>query len=458
MGEMTLEEAPRKAREHFEKGVAALERGNFDYAMDMFDMALDLAPRLLKARKYLRAAAVRKHKEGKSGAFSRVMGTVSGSLAIMQAQGQLKKKPEQALKTSEQLLRKDPLNMTFIKLNADAAMAAGMPEAAVLTLEVAKEHYPTDAELLERLARLYQDVDRMHDARLLYEDLARLKPGDQKVIKALKDATALDTMQRGGWNEATSYRDMIKDSKEATLLEQQNKAVKSDRDVDALIAETLAKIQREPQNINYRRALAELYGRDGQFDAAISVLREAQAASGGGDPQIDRQLSTVQVKKFDQRIAAIEAAGDQAGLAALQQEKAQFLLSDAEERVRRYPNDLQFKYEYGVLLYEHGRFNEAIQLFQQAFRNPQRRIRSMYYMALCFKAKQQFDLAADQLAKAAAELQIMDETKKDILYELGTVCEATGQVDRAVEHFKEIYSVDIGYRDVSQKIEKYYKK
>lgn len=458
MAELTLDEAPRKAREHYEKGFAAFERGNLDYAMDMFEMALDLAPRLLKARKFLRAASIKKFKDSKSGAMTRVMGTLSGSLAMMQAQGQLKKKPEHALKTSEQLLRKDPLNMAFINLNADAAVAAGLPEAAVLTLEMAKDHYPTDVELLQRLARLYQDIDRMHDARLLYEDLVRLRPTDQKVIKALKDATALDTMQRGGWNEATSYRDMIKDTKEATLLEQQGKAVKSDRDVDALIAETQAKIEREPQNVNYRRALAELYVRSEQFEKALEVLREAQAATGGADPQIDRQLSTVQVKQFEQRIAARVAAGDAAGATALQQEKDQFLLADAEDRVRRYPNDLQYKYELGVLLYEHGRFNDAIQQFQQAFRNPQRRLRSLYYMALCFKAKKQYDLAADQLTKAAGEMQLMDETKKDILYELGTVREAMGQIEPAVEHFKEIYSVDIGYRDVAQKIEKYYKK
>ncbi|MCZ7592772.1 MAG: hypothetical protein M5U15_11785 [Kiritimatiellae bacterium] len=119
---------------------------------------------------------------------------------------------------------------------------------------------------------------------------------------------------------------------------------------------------------------------------------------------------------------------------------------------------MQFKYEYGVLLFERGMTNEAIQQFQRSQQNPQRRIRSLYYMALCFKAKQQLDIAAEQLERAASELQILDDTKKDIIYELGSVYEVMGENAKAEDLFKEIYAVDIGYRDVAAKIEKSYKK
>jgi len=52
----------------------------------------------------------------------------------------------------------------------------------------------------------------------------------------------------------------------------------------------------------------------------------------------------------------------------------------------------------------------------------------------------------------------MDETKKDILYEMGTLCELMGKPEQAVGHYKEIYSVDIRYKDVAAKVEKGYKK
>ena len=39
MAEVTLEAAPRKARDHFEKGFSAMERGNLEYAIAMFESA-----------------------------------------------------------------------------------------------------------------------------------------------------------------------------------------------------------------------------------------------------------------------------------------------------------------------------------------------------------------------------------------------------------------------------------
>ena len=142
----------------------------------------------------------------------------------------------------------------------------------------------------------------------------------------------------------------------------------------------------------------------------------------------------------------------------MKKERDTFLFNDTVDRVKRYPNDLQFHYELGVLLFERGNLNEAIQEFQLSQRNPQRRIRSLYYMAMCFKQKKQYDIAMEQLQKAMSELFVMDDTKKDICYEMAQISELMSQQDKAVRYYKEIYSVDIGYKDVSDKIEKAYKK
>jgi len=119
---------------------------------------------------------------------------------------------------------------------------------------------------------------------------------------------------------------------------------------------------------------------------------------------------------------------------------------------------LPLRYDYGVLLFERDLFNEAIQQFQMAQRNPRNRVRSLYYMARCFKQKQQYDMAREQLEKAAAELTEMDDLKKDIFYQLGETLEAQGDIATAVnKYYKEIYQVDIGYKDVAAKIEQSYK-
>jgi len=458
MAEVLIEDAPRKARDLYDKGFAALERGNMDYAMDMFTASLEIEPRLLKARKFLRAAAIKKFKDGKGGPITHLISSITGAIPVMMASGQIKKKPEQALKTAEKLLRRDPLNMTFINLLGKAAVSADMPEVAIQTLEIAKDHNPKDITLLNWLAQLYIDTNQPQKARECYETVVHLKPNDQKAIKALKDAAALATMKKGGWDDAGSYRDVMKDSKEATLLEQQSKAVKSEKNLETLIKELTGTVQREPDNINAIRQLADLLTRAERFDEALNLLKQTQEAQGRGDPQIDRAITAIHVQQFDHQINALKEAGDEEGAAAKEKEKEEFLLANAASRVKSYPNDLQFRYEYGVLLYKRGQLNEAIEEFQLSQRNPQRRIRSLYYLAMCFKQKKQYDIAMEQLQKAASELHIMDDTKKDIFYEMGSIYELMGDAENAAKHFKEIYSVDIKYKDVAEKIEKVYSK
>jgi tetratricopeptide (TPR) repeat protein len=458
MAEVKLENAPRKAKELFDKAFAAMERGNLDYAMDMFLQALELEPNLLKAREYLRAAELRKFKEKKGGALLHTLSSLQGCFTLMSGMSMIKKKPAQAVKTAEKLMRLDPLNMSFINFFAQAALAASMPETAIQTLELAKNHYPNNIPLLKWLGKLYIEHNEPHKGRECMEALVRLQPNDPKALKNLKDAVALDTMKKGGWDEGSSFRDMIKDTKEAVLLEQESKAVKSSADLEALIVEMERKVEREPENINYRRALADFYTRAERFDEALKVLTDAQATSGRADPQIERAISNIRVRQFDAEIAKLKAANDVSGADVREKEKQEFLLKDAADRARRYPNDLQFRYEYGVLLFERNLLNDAIEEFQLSQRNPQRRIRSLYFLALCFKQKSQYDIALEQLEKAASELSIMDDTKKDIVYEMGLLCEAMGQTDKASAYFKEIYAVDIRYKDVAAKIEKYYKK
>lgn len=461
MAEVTIDEVPRKTREVFEKAVSAMERGNADYATDMLLAILDTEPRLLQARRLLRAAQIKKRRDSGGGSMQQLIASLSGIGGVLAVSANLKSKPLKALQAAERLMMKDPLNKQFYTLLAKAALSAGMPEVAMHTLEIIRETAPDDVDLLYWIGGLYKENGITDKARECFERIGALRPNDPKAIKALKDSQAMDTMKSGRWNEAAGevggYRKVMKNAEEAQRLEQEAKAVKTTGDTEDLLAEQLRKIEREPNNINYRRALGDLYARADRLEDALAALTEADRISGGGDPQIDRAISGLRVRMHDANIAALRAAGDEAGAVSAEQTKQAFLLSDAEDRVKRYPNDLQCKYDLGILLFERDRHAEAIQQFQQSQRNPQRRIRSLYYLARCFEKKGQFDIAAEQLEKAASELTVLDNMKKDILYELGVVYDQMERRDKAVELFKLIYAVDIGYRDVAARIEASYK-
>jgi len=426
----------------------------------MLFTCVQMEPGLLQARKFLRAAEIQRFKQKKSNLLTQAVSMVLSLPAYVAALATLQfGRASQALVASEKLLKNAPLDVRFIKVFAVAAAGANFPEAAIQTLEVARDHYPEDQAILDRLGHLYLDVGQTKVARECFEKLCALAPNNPAAVKALKDAMALDSMSSDGWTETAekggTYREMIKDTEEAELLEQQAKAVKSEKDADALIRDAVAKVEAEPENINYYRSLARLYRQKKMFDESLGVLAKAVEVS-GDDPELAAAISLTRVQRLDEEIARCRADGDEAGAEAKEAERAEFVFADLQERVQRYPNDLKLRYELGVMLYEQEGLNEAIHQFQLSQKSPTHRVSSLYHLAMCFKNKAQYDLAQEQLEAALAQTSTMDDTKKSILYELGEVAATVGDSERAAGYYKQIYQVDIGYRDIAEKIEGLY--
>jgi len=460
MAEVTIDSVPKKVRDMFNRGFTALERGNLDYAIEMMTSCVEHEPGLVKAWKFLRAAEIKRAAKKPMSSFSRAISSASKTPAYLSAMGTLKAgKGRQAMMAAEKLLQGDPVNVKYAKLFAEAAAQSNFPDAAVLTLEIARDHNPEDISILNWLGTLYQKMGRTSSARECFEKLCEIAPNDADALKRLKDAMAIDSISGDGWEKASkeggTYRDILKSKDEAAQLEKEAKSQKSDSDTDSLIADLESKIENEPGNINFRRALANLYIKQNQFEEGVAALNEAIRLS-PGDPELERAVSNARIKEFKCRIEEFKAAGDEEGVAAVENELLQFEFNDLQDKVERYPNDLALRYEWGVMLYNNDYFNEAIQQFQLAQRNPKNRVMALYYLGLCFKEKQQYDMAMDQLKTASAEILIMDTTKKNVLYAQGEVAELMGNPDLASEFYKEIYQADIGFKDVAQKIEQAY--
>lgn len=456
MAEVSIESVSKQAKDLFNRGLQALERANYDYAIDMLSSCLELEPGVLQARKYLRVAEIQKRKEKKPYAVTVNTKSIPIMAKVLAMQ---KNKTDKALVAAEKLLQLDPLNTQFVLTFADTANLAGYPEAALHSLEVAKDHSPDDKKLLKKLSDLYLEAEDAPAARDCLARLHELMPTDADIAKAYKNAMALTSMSRDGWQQAAegdgTYRDAMKSTDEATKIEQEAKSVKSDKDLENLIVETRAKIEAEPENINFYRALGRYYVQAQMFEEADGILAAALEKN-PGDPELDQQLSNIRRQWFDYEIARHREAGDEDGALKQEQEKAQFVLDDLGSRVERYPNDLRLKYEYGVVLFENEHVNDAIQQFQASQRSPKNRTLSLLSLARCFRSKGQFDLASRELENAAKELVLMDNTKKEILYELGSLAEEAGDTEKAISYYKDVYQADIGFKDVAQKVEQLY--
>ena len=451
-----------------------MELRNHGYVIQLCQELLKALPGFLDARKLARRAAVEKARGEKKGFFSGLGG--GSTLALMKASGMRRKNDLSALlPLLEEILGEDPHNVQANTLLHDAALKSEppMPELAMFALETIAEGSPGDTEQLHRFATYCMEqedgVNRRDPARAveIYNRILEINPNDLAAIKGGKDAAAAQSVQQGGWEVADSYRDLIKDKEEAVSLEQQSRVVKSGEMLDRQIAELSAAVQKNPQSIDQSRRVAELYELKEDLENALEWYRYALGLSGGADPTLVRKVSDLQLRQIDaatesreQYLAAApedpEAPRYRAELEELRTRRAEFVLSEARERVARNPTDLMAHFELGIALMEAGNHQEAIGHLQRARTNPSVRLRAMGQLGQCYVARGMDDLAAKTLSDAVSELTSMDSVKKDLLYNLASVYERMGQRDKALECLKQIYEVDYGYRDVAQKVEASY--
>jgi tetratricopeptide (TPR) repeat protein len=461
MAEKSLNELPRELRMLFTKGNEAMQRDNFDYAIDLFSQTLAKDPAVYECRKALRTAQMRKAGGG-SGFFKRMLSSAGSSPLLAKGHMALSKDPAEALRIAEQILNSEPLSSGAHKLVVEAATALELPKTAVMSLEILAANSPKDRDVAIKFAKALADSGEVGKAEKILADLYRSFPADNDLGQALKDLSARKTLDEGGYDALAdgtgSYRDILKDKDEAVSLEQQNRQVKTEDVAERLINEYEERLKTEPNNLKLLRSLAELCTQKKEFDRAISYYDQIKSSEVGGDASLDRNIADTVVRKFDHQISLLDPnAPDYADNAAkLQAEKQAYQLAECQKRAERFPTELQIRFELGQLYFQAGKIGEAIQEFQKAQGNPHRRIASLNFLAQCFAKRRMFDSAIRTLQNALKEKQIFDDEKKDLVYNLGCVLESMGKKDEAIKQFEVIYEVDIGYRDVGAKVDAFY--
>ena len=443
----------QKAQNFTNRGRQALETGRYELAVDMLMEAVSAAPDILETRKLLRAAQIANFKKNGKVGFGAKLGYMMARQKIL---GLVKKgKGVEAMAEAEKLLCQNPLDADNIEAAVKAAEAAGKAEHAAISVEAAYECSNKDPSLLERVATYYTMAKRWDKVRDAYQKLSEMKPGDQRVMQLLKNAEAQATMN-SGWTETVGkkggFQTLIANKEQAAKLDAANKAVVTGDDAELLIQEKLKQIEAEPKNMNARRALARIYIQGKRFYEAIDVLQQAIEVSGTMDPELDRMLSQTKVQYYDQQIEALRANGQEDDAVAMEGEKNQFVFDDLAARVERYPNDLHLRFELGKQYFTYGYYDDALTHLQLAQKSPKDRLWALYYLAMCFLAQDQVDMGVMQLETARDAIPTMDDLKKKVVYQLGLCAEASGDLEKAYQYYKDVYSSDVGFEDLSERM------
>lgn len=459
-------ELSEQLRGHWLKAVAAIELRNFGYAISLLQGILKQEPEFLTGRQLLRRAEVTKKKAEKKALFN----ISTAAISIMKAQRELKEDPKRAVEMIEKILEDEPYNRQANLILKQAAVAAGWPEIGVFALRTVLEDKPRDTKILHELGRLYQELGQSDQEVEVYNKIAGIDPLDAEAVRLGKDSAARASMKTGGWTQAESYRDLIKDKEAAVALEQQSRMALGGELLEQQIEEIYASHQAEPQSVDLARRLGALYEQKEDAENAVAWYQYAANLTNGRDEALVRKVSDLQRAQSEREIAAHEeflaGHGPEAedysaraeALLSAKKKRAELLIDHARKRSERNPTDLLLRYELGEHLLQAGRFREALPELQRARQNPNARLKAMNLLGRCYRELGMLDLAAKQLEEAAKEIASMDAMKKEIVYNLGLVYELMGDAEKSIAAMKQIYEADYGYHDVAARVESSYER
>ncbi len=433
-----------------------------NYSTEIYSAILKQSIGCLELRKKLRALQLRMAQNSTKG-FSGLLGKVTAAPFMLR--GKSDKDPEGMLNKAEDLIAKSPGNVLAHQMLADAAANLGMMNTAVFAYETIRRIQPKDLRNLKDLGDAYLDAGDTESAIGIGGEIMKINPSDGDAEDLMKRASVAVAMNKGKWEESEDFRAQLKDEAEAQSLEQAAKAVTDSKGLEELIRQTYEKFEQEPENINHYKKLSDYYQRYGDLENAIAWIQEARKQEAGqADVSLEEKERQLTLEYFDQAIEQWETAyqtnpndeGIRNSWEEALQNKKLFQRNQLEDLVQRYPNDYGYRYELGMILYEEKDFDGSLPHFQLAQRNAKVRLDAILHLGRAYSRKNFHDLAIEQFNILKTEIQVMDDRKKEAIYELGCCYESMGKKEKAIEEYKLVYSADISFRDVADKINSFY--
>jgi tetratricopeptide (TPR) repeat protein len=461
MAEITESEIALALKQLWLKALSAIKIGNLEYAISLLQVVLKDEPAFLEGRSILRQCEIKIHsKADKKKSLFNMSGNTMGGMKLA---GQAKKDPAGTLPLIEKELEKDPVSDVANELLFDTALKMELYETAAFALETIRKHKPENIKLLHKLAEFYISRDNPSLATEVYNDIIKQVPTDSAAIKGSKDTSARASMKKSRWDENTSMRDLMRDASASEELEKDSRSGLTREQLESRRDNVIVKYNADQNNIATVKELAAIYEQLEDWSNAHIFFNWAYSLS-NGDIALATKSAQMRDRALESELKDLEAAvaanpDDQALAAELSKSRSlrlQEQVAESQARVSQNPTDPQLRFELGYALYRSGEHTAAIPHLQQATRSPHIRTKVLLLLGRTFRAKNMFDLAIKQLSDALADLNVMDGTKKEVLYEKGLIHHDMGDKVAALDSFKKIYEVDYGYRDVAERVESSY--
>jgi tetratricopeptide (TPR) repeat protein len=437
---------------HLQKADEAIRRRNYDFAVEVFQQLLELDPDLAEARSGLRQALRKRQEASKGGKLFKALAG-AGPLAMAKTLAKAGRHAA-ASKSLESYLASNPLDEEANLLLGMSCEAAGWNKSARAVYEFVAEIAPKNPEGLKRAGALSYRLGDHAKALEYYERALQADPRDQEALKARKDLSAERALQAGRFDQVQHSREQIKNKDQAADLERTKRYQMSAEDLTAQRDRLEAAYAESPKDPDLMLQLSEVHERLKDYDSAVDLAERALTYRKDSF-ELACRVGDLRSKALKKRVAKADKEGDAATASRLEGELVDLEVEDFRRRVEIHPGDAQLRFQLGKRLMKRKEYDAALSEFQKANADPRVQRDARLAMAQCFQHKGFADLAKREYLRVLDGVADVDERAKEVLYNLALIAESEGGVGDARAYYARIYEVDIGYRDVSAKMEQF---
>ncbi len=468
----------QRLQQAFSHANKLLEKGDFNYAHDLYTQCVSEDPSSLVYLQHFRANLAQMHPNGpkKSASFGGFLGGAKSGYSKAAGKGDW----QEAFAMACNHLKKSPFDTGTLLEMAEGCGEHGYFDCQLYYLKWAHDIDPASHEINRESALALERVGDFDQAINGWLRIQKLKPNDEEAAKAIKRISVEKTIDVGRYNPAlldANAKDVQveRPGSVAALAKSAEEHGSEDAEPSEQEVAPEAKLTRRQKEDQLRQAvddnpdqvepyisLAEFYVSHGQLLDSERLYRKALKI-GGENLELLETLEEVYLKRMRNR--AIEAgvrlkkhpsdeAEEYADLTV--KEANQVEVEVFEARSARNPSDLRLKYEYGLRLKRIGQFREAIEPFQAARDDSKRTVEVNLLLGECFQQIGQHMLA---LRSYEASIEACDQSewtdlRKLSTYRAGVLALGMKDLDRAESHLTNLADADFSYRDVSDRLDK----
>lgn len=188
---------PQEVKEHYDKASMAIDKKNYNYAIELLIHVISIKPNFAKGRQLLRLAEIRNFDENTPNIIIRIINRVLSSLAMLIAiVNETKGDHHAAITSYENILRRDPKNTAVLVRLGNLLKIEGMKEASAVTLESAVNISAKNPFAYEILGEVYSDLGNYDRARFSFKKVLELRPHDANAERGLHNLDALTTIDK----------------------------------------------------------------------------------------------------------------------------------------------------------------------------------------------------------------------------------------------------------------------